>query len=74
MPDAASVTRSKHSGDTMVRLHLGKGVLVILTMAEYTRALRRGKAERRAVRRQAHLAYAQAVQEARQLAWIRDET
>src|SRR5262245_17711265 len=52
--------RRKHSPDTLVRLSLGKGVLVILTMSEYSRALRRGKAERRVLRRQAHLARQQA--------------
>jgi hypothetical protein len=67
-------TRLKDTGHVLVRLRLHKGVLVVLTNDEYIRGLARGKAERRAARRQASLAHRQAVQEGQTLAWIPDAT
>jgi hypothetical protein len=64
--------RLKDSGHHDVRLQLSKGVLLILTIEEYVQGLKRGKAERRAQRRQAHQARTQAGEEAGRLAWIGD--
>lgn len=63
-------TRLKETSTTEVRLLLGKGVLLILTVDEYVRALNKGKAERRAQRRARHQQQLQAQQEAQALTWI----
>ena len=67
------ITRNSTTGNGYVRLILAKGVLVILTVEEYARALYRGKIERRAQRRQRHNIQAQARQDAARLAWIEKE-
>jgi len=49
------VRRLKEAGCDLVRLQLPKGVLAVLTVSEYLRALRRGKMEKRAARLAARL-------------------
>lgn len=65
-----NVTRLKQRQDAFVRLRLPKGVLVVLTVNEYTTALYRGKMERRAQRRARHAQQHGARRDAAALAWI----
>lgn len=65
-----NATRLKDCKSKFIRLRLGKGVLLILTLEEYVTALQRGKMERRAARRQAHMAQTETRREADALAWI----
>jgi hypothetical protein len=67
------VTRRKDGQDAWVRLHLHKGVILVLTLEEYATALYRGKMERRAQRRALHAQQTQARRDSTVLAWIEKE-
>lgn len=66
----ATRLRGQDTGD--VRLHLGKGILLILTPAEYVRGLNKGKAERRAARHARELERQLARVEAQCLDWLKE--
>lgn len=56
--------------DGVVRLTLGKGVLLILPVDVFVDGLQRGKLERRTQRRTQHQQRQQARSEAQALAWL----
>jgi hypothetical protein len=58
------------SADGLIRLRLPRGTLVVLTSHEFVRALKRGKAERRAADHTARVQQTSAKGEAQSLDWI----
>jgi hypothetical protein len=65
--------RLPESADGLVRLPVGKGAVLILTVDEYVRGLNRGKQERRAASRTTHVDKQRADRDAHTLAWITAE-
>jgi hypothetical protein len=60
----------EQGADGLIRLTLPRGTLVVLTPHEFARALKRGKAERRATDRAARTQQTNASNEAQALGWI----
>jgi hypothetical protein len=60
------------TGDGFIRLLLPRGVLLKLTMEEYRRAVKRGKAEKRMTQHTARETQQHAQQEADILGWIEE--